>query len=265
MPIVDIHAHIYPDKIAKRASEDIWQFYRIPMSHEDGSVETYLSAAMGSPITHSVVHSVAVSAGVVETINDFIAAECRKHPEFIGFATMHQDYDDPEREIRRALSMGLHGIKLHPDTQKVDMDDPRLMSIYEIAQAKDMPVMIHCGDYRYDYSHPRRLKRVLKAFPDLRVDAAHFGGWSIYDLALEYLGDERCFLDMSSSMSFLGPRRTKELCSTYGYDRILFGSDFPMWNPSEELEAFTSLNFTDEQFAKMTWKNAERYLGFEIE
>ena len=162
------------------------------------------------------------------------------------------------------MGMGLCGIKLHPDTQAVNMDDPRLMRVYEIAEARGQPHTIHCGDYRYDYSHPRRLKRILHEFPNLVVDAAHFGGWSIQDYALEFLEDESCFLDMSSSMRFLGPRRTRELVYLYGTDRILFGSDFPMWEPAAELEAFTSLGFSASELEAMCWHNAERFVGRDI-
>jgi predicted TIM-barrel fold metal-dependent hydrolase len=174
---------------------------------------------------------------------------------------MHQDFPDPEAEIDRAISLGLRGIKLHPDTQAVNMDDPRLMKVYDIARACHLPLIIHCGDYRYDYSHPRRLKRILHEFPGLVVDAAHFGGWSIQDWALEFLEDEDCFLDMSSSMRFLGPRRTRELVYAYGTDRILFGSDFPMWKPVDEYEQFSSLGFSDSELEDMCWHNAERFLG----
>ena len=96
------------------------------------------------------------------------------------------------------------------------------------------------------------------------VDAAHFGGWSIYDLAIEYLEDERCFLDMSSAQMFLGPRRTYEITKIYGCDRVMFGSDFPMWNPAKEYDRFASLPFTDDELENLTWHNAERFLGFEV-
>lgn len=154
-------------------------------------------------------------------------------------------------------------MKLHPDTQKVNMDDDRLMRIYELIEGR-MPLVMHCGDYRTDFSHPRRMKRILHEFPNLVVDAAHFGGWSVFDLAVEYLENENCFLDMSSSQKFLGRRRTRELCEIYGADRILFGSDFPMWNPSEEFEMFESLDFPKADFEKMTWHNAERFIGMDI-
>ena len=50
-------------------------------------------------------------------------------------------------------------MKLHPDTQKVNMDDDRLMRIYEPIEGR-MPLVMHCGDYRTDFSHPRRMKRI---------------------------------------------------------------------------------------------------------
>ena len=264
MAVVDIHVHIYPDKISERATQSIGRFYNIEMDAVDGSVAQLRNSLAGTPITHCVVCSVAVKPSTVESINDFIAREVNAHDNLIGLMAMHQDYEDPEAEIKRALSLGLKGIKLHPDTQMVNMDDPRLMRVYEIAQDLHLPLIIHCGDYRYDYSHPRRLKRILHEFPDLVVDAAHFGGWSIQDWALEFLEGERCFLDMSSSMHSLGPRRTRELVLAYGTDRILFGSDYPMWEPADELRKFTSLGFSDAQLEDMCWHNAERFLGMKI-
>lgn len=262
MTVVDAHVHVYPEKIALRAAESVGDFYQYPMFKE-GSIPAMLAAVEGSPITHHIIYSVATKPSNVESINDFIAAECKKHPNFVGFMAMHQDYPNPEDEIERAIGLGLRGMKLHPDTQKVNMDDDRLMRIYELIEGR-MPLVVHCGDYRTDFSHPRRMKRILHEFPNLVVDAAHFGGWSVFDLAVEYLENENCFLDMSSSQKFLGRRRTRELCEIYGADRILFGSDFPMWDPSEELEMFESLDFPKADFEKMTWHNAERFVGMDI-
>lgn len=171
MAVIDAHAHIYPNKIASRAVDAVGDFYLIDMFGE-GTVEHLLSAQQHAPITHFIVHSVATTPGSVESINNFIAEQCRQHPEFIGFMAMHQDYPEPEKEIERAIGLGLKGMKLHPDTQHVNMDDPRLMNVYEMIEGR-LPIVIHTGDYRYDYSHPRRLMNVLKTFPDLVVDAAH--------------------------------------------------------------------------------------------
>lgn len=260
MAVVDCHCHIYPEKIAEKAALSVGQFYLYEMETVNATAEGLIEASASAPITHHIVYSVAVKPENVESINNFIAEQVRLHPQFIGFATMHQDYPDPEREIERIIGLGLKGVKLHPDTQKVNMDDPRLMRLYEIIEGR-LPLIMHTGDYRYDYSHPRRMRDVLHAFPNLMVDAAHFGGWSIFDLAVEFLEHENCFMDISSSQAFLGPRRTAELIRIYGTDRILFGSDFPMWSPAKEYDMFTALDFTNEEFENMLWHNAERFLG----
>lgn len=263
MPVIDAHSHIYPAKIASKASDAVGDFYHVNMAAPVASAEALLAACEGTPITHHLVHSVATTPGQVETINTFIADQCFMYPEFVGFATMHQDYVDMEGEIERAIELGLKGVKIHPDTQKVDMDDPRLMRLYEIIEGR-LPIVIHTGDYRYDYSHPRRLKKILRAFPNLVVDAAHFGGWSVFDYALEYLEDERCYVDTSSALEFLGPRRTVELVRAYGVERVMFGSDFPMWSPATEYNMLAAMPFTPEEFEKITWKNAMRFIGEEV-
>ncbi|MDO4797413.1 MAG: amidohydrolase family protein [Coriobacteriales bacterium] len=264
MQVADVHVHIYPDKVAQRASQSVGEFYHVPMEVEIASVGSLVQSMERSGISRSVVHSVAVRPGTVGSINDFIARTCNEHPEFVGFMTLHQDTPDMAAEIERACDLGLKGIKLHPDTQQVNMDDERLMRAYEVAERKGLPLILHCGDYRYDYSHPRRLKRILHEFPNLVVNAAHFGGWSVYDYALEFLEGERCFLDVSSSMRYLGPRRTRELVEAYGYDRILFGSDFPMWRPEGVLEDFNALGFSQGAYERMCLRNCERFLGMDL-
>ena len=262
MRIVDVHCHIYPEKIAAKAVENIARFYHVQMWGQ-GTVEHLLDVQQKAGVSASIVHSVALQASQVQSINDFVAKEAEKHPQLIGFATMHQDFEDMEAEVERCISLGLKGFKLHPDSQGVNADDPRLMHLFEIIEGR-LPLMLHCGDYRWDNSHPSRIKKILHAFPKLVLNAAHFGGWSICDLAVEYLEDESCFMDVSSSSAYLGSRRTTELIRLYGAERILFGTDYPMWDPAQEVERMMSHNLTDEERELICWRNAERYLGEEI-
>ena len=263
MAVIDAHAHIYPDKIAAAAVDAVGDFYEVNM-FGDGTAAGLLSAKDRSPITHFLVHSVATSVHAVTAINNAIAQACQAHPEFIGFAAMHQDFEDPATELQRAVDLGLHGVKLHPDTQKVNMDDPRLMEVYAICEEMGLPVVIHTGDYRYDFSHPRRLVNILKAFPDLVVDAAHFGYWPCFDVGYDILHNaDNLFVDASSSQFFLGQRRTVELARMWGTDRIMFGSDYPMWSPAAEYDQFVTAGFSDE-LENMLWHNAERFAGVKV-
>lgn len=269
MPIIDAHAHIYPAKIADKAVHAVGTFYGVQESMAGaGSAEDLLTHC-NAGITHFIVHSVATTAKSVPTINSFIAAQCAEHPEFIGFGTMHPDFEDMEGEVNRAIELGLHGFKLHPDTQMVNMDDPRLMQFYEIIAGR-VPLTVHTGDYRYDYSSPRRLAHIMKAFPDLVVDAAHLSGWSTYDIGYDIMHEEglvhaeRLFVDASSSFSWIGRRHMRELIRMWGAERVMYGSDYPMWDPTHELNEMLHCDLTDDELELVLWRNAERFSGVTV-
>ena len=156
--------------------------------------------------------------------------------------------------------LGLRGVKIHPDTQKYNMDDERMFELYDYLREMKIPLLIHTGDYRYDYSHPRRLKNILKQFPGIITIGAHFGGWSVFDLAYELLGEENCYVDTSSSLWMLGTKRAQELIRMYGAHRVLFGSDFPMWKAKKELEIINNMDLTDDEKELIFHKNAEKIL-----
>ena len=106
---------------------------------------------------------------------------------------------------------------------------------------------------------------VLKAFPNLVVDAAHFGCWSRYEVGYDILHNaENLFVDASSSQFFLGQRRTVELARMWGTDRIMFGSDYPMWSPAAEYDQFVTAGFSEDELENMLWHNAERFAGVKV-
>lgn len=260
MKIIDFHTHIYPEKIAERATVAIGNFYNLQMERV-GSLDTLLESMEKTHIDRCVVHSVATSAQQVERINDFIKAEVDAHPEKLsGFGTMHQDYENKIEEAKRIMELGLKGIKLHPDTQMFNVDDERMFELYDFMQGR-LPLLLHCGDYRYDFSHPRRVKNICEKFPDLMVIGAHFGGWSVWEEAYEYLRDTNCMLDTSSSSALTGPELFEKLIKSYGADRLLFGTDFPMWDAQEELKRFMNVRITEEEREKILYKNAEKILN----
>ena len=263
MKIIDFHTHIYPDKIAQRATVAIGNFYNLQMERV-GSLDTLLESMEKTHIDRCVVHSVATSAQQVERINDFIKAEVDAHSDkLLGFGTMHQDYENKIEEARRIMDMGLKGIKLHPDTQMFNVDDERMYELYDFIQGK-LPLLLHCGDYRYDFSHPRRVQNICKMFPDLQVIGAHFGGWSVWEEAYDYLKDTNCMLDTSSSSALTGPELFERLIKAYGADRLLFGTDFPMWDAEEELKRFMNVRISEEEREKILLRNAEKILNIKV-
>ena len=158
------------------------------------------------------------------------------------------------------MENGLRGLKMHPDSQVFAIDDPRLFPVYDMIGDK-LPILFHMGDHRFDYSHPARLRKVLDLFPKLRVIAAHFGGYSMYDTAAELLYDKDCFFDVSSSLMFMEEGVAEKYINHYGADRLVYGSDFPMWDPVREMERFMRLKLTDSQREQIAHITAEGILG----
>ena len=254
MEIIDFHAHIYPDKIAEKASQATGDFYGITPAYS-GTSKELLTSGKAAGISRFVLLPVATKPDQVSHINDFIADEVSAHNEFYGFGTLHPDCENILEETDHIISLGLKGIKLHPDTQQFNTDDKRLFEVFDYIQGKT-PLLVHCGDKRFDFSHPRRLKNVIDNFPHLQVIAAHLGGWSLFDEAFELLKDENCYLDISSTMMFLPPEQIEHYIHGYGVERILFGTDFPLWRPEQEVASFRRLNLSSFEFERIAYKNA---------
>ena len=256
--IIDSHCHIYPDKIAQKASDATGHFYDLPASL-DGKISTLLEHGERAGIEHFVVQSVATTPKQVSSINNFIAqAVSESGGRFTGLGTLHPDSEDMSADVDEIISLGLKGVKLHPDIQRVQLDDPRMHTMYELCEGR-LPMLIHTGDNRYDNSNPNRLMPILDKYPNLTVIGAHFGGWSIWEEATKKLYGYKNFLvDCSSSLYAISPEKAKELILAYGVERVLFGTDYPLWTPEAEIERFMQIDLTDEQREDILYNNASR-------
>lgn len=259
MRLIDFHTHIYPEAIADKATQAVRDFYEMDKGGVHGTADFLLKQGKAAGVTDFVVLPVALKPNHVRHINQTIIDAVAEHSEFYGFGTVHAAMEDLEGELEFIEKNGLLGIKIHPDTQLFNIDDPRLFPMYEYIQGK-MPIMMHTGDPRYDYSHPRRLLNVLEQFPRLEVIGAHFGGWGIQDTAYDLLKNTNCWVDLSSSRQFMSKADFMRYIDLYGADRVLYGSDFPLWDPKEEAEYFLHLPLKDEDREKIAWRNAQRIL-----
>ena len=261
MEIINAHAHIYPEKIAAKATDTIGDFYDIKMEMPAGTAERLLEDGRRAGVTGYVVHSVATTAHQVRSINDFIKRECDAHPEFIGFITLHQDLseEEVEREVEMAIANNMRGVKLHPDFQKFNIDDEVAEKFYRAVSSR-LPILFHVGDDRYDYSNPHRLVKMAKKYPEVNFIAAHFGGYRCWDDSEIYLGLDNVYFDTCSSLPFISTERAKELIDMHGADRFFFATDFPMWDTTTELERFNKIPLNDEQREMIFSKNIKKLL-----
>ncbi len=260
MKIIDIHTHIYPETIAQKATESVRIFYEgIGDTEMDGTEGMLMKRGAEAGIERFVILPVAIRADRVQSINDFILQKAKENERCIPFGTLHAEMENITDETERVLSEGVRGIKFHPDSQRFAIDDERLFPVYETISGR-VPLMLHVGDRRYDYSHPMRVRKIMELFPKLEVIAAHFGGYSMYETARECLYDTHCVMDISSSMMFMEPGVAEKYINLYGAERMAYGTDYPMFDPVTEVERFMRLRLTDAQKEQIAHKTAERIL-----
>jgi predicted TIM-barrel fold metal-dependent hydrolase len=262
MEIINAHAHIYPVKIAEKATETIGKFYDLSPEVNTGTPQRLLEDGKKAGITGYVVHSVATAAKQVHLINEFIKSEVDAHPEFIGFITLHQDLSEDEMraEIEWAITNGLRGIKLHPDFQKFNIDDEIAEKFYR-ASGDKLPILMHMGDGRYEYSKPKKLVNMAKKYPEVRFIAAHLGGYLHWDEAPLYVGVDNIYFDTCSSLPFMETEKAHAIISMLGIDRFFFGTDFPVWDALAELERFNKIPLTEEEREMILGGNIKRFLN----
>ena len=259
MKITDVHAHVFPDKLADKAAHSIGDFYGAA-SYCAASVENLLREEQKAGIGRCVISNSAVTPHQVHDVNTFLAAAAASHPSFVGFGSIYPGMDGFEEELDRIVSLGLRGLKIHPDFQKLPIDDPSGIETYRAVARRGLPVLFHMGDNRYDFSSPERLTNLLRRVPDLQVVAAHFGGWNIWPQSLAHPQPESVLYDTSSTLGMTDRDIVLRLIDKIGPDRLIFGTDFPMWSPKEELARFLSLDLDESSRQKILYKNFMKLL-----
>ncbi len=256
--VADAHAHIYPDKIAEKATASVGTFYNVEMENRVGTTAHLLENGSAYGVEKYLVSSVATKLEQVRSISTFLAGECEKHPEFIGLGAWHEDVTDIAGEFDNIEALGLRGIKLHPDFQKFNIDDEKMLPVYAEAAKRGLVVLFHMGDYRTEYSKPIRLVNVLNRIPNLHCIGAHLGGYTDWEEGQHVLAGRdwpNFYVDCSSSFGFLGPEKAAEYIRGFGTQRVMFGTDFPMWKTGRELEQFFAMGFSEAENRAMLWDN----------
>ena len=73
-------------------------------------------------------------------------------------------------------------------------------------------------------------------------------------------GRANVYVDCSSSLFAITPEEAVHIIHRYGASQVLFGTDYPMWEPGEEMERFRRLPLTEQEQELILHENAERLL-----
>ncbi len=263
MYIIDFHTHTFPNSIAPIAIKALEN-----SSHDkaflNGTNDDIKLSMKKAGIKKSVLLPIAVKPENTKTINQ-VAIENDKDLSFISFGSAHPDYDDYKNELIKLKNASIKGIKLHPDFQRVFIDDPKMVELMQFATQLGLIITIHCG---YDVSFPnlqrstpKRLASVLDNLKGAKIVCAHSGGYKYLDEFEEYLlGKEEIYIDTSYSIDKMDNKKLAQIYSKMDSSHILFGTDSPWDSQERVVKRFMELDISDNIKNKVLYENAQNLL-----
>lgn len=268
MIIIDSHTHIFPDKIAKATIEKLESFSPLARSATDGTLSGLLASMDKGNIDYSVVLPVVTAPKQFDSINSF--ATRNNHGRLICFGGIHPDCENIPSKVAQIKSLGLYGIKLHPDYQSTYVDDERYIEIVREALKNDLLITFHAGvDIGMPetvHCSPDRAARLLDAVKDLnqgepRIIFAHFGGHAMADEVMRHLCGRNCMFDTAFTLMHEVPHKLEQIIKSHGAEKILFATDSPWSDQKESVERLCSLSITDQEKNLIIGENAARIFG----
>lgn len=249
---VDVHTHAFHPKIAAKVLKQLESHYRI-LPTGTGLLEDLVPRLDKCGIEKAFVHSAATSPEQVIPANNW-AISLMSSPRVVSFGTMHVAYGDIEGELARLYDNGIRGIKLHPDFQGFRLDDPGLLPLFG-AMEGTFTLMVHIGDRvppAQNQSCPWKIAAVKRRFPHLQIIAAHFGGFFHWQYVVEAMKGLEIYMDTSSSLFAIPQELLEEIFRAFPRHLFLFGSDYPLWDPSSEcVELQRRLRLTDSELEEI--------------
>ena len=264
MKIIDFHAHIFPDALAERAVSTLIACSPGSKNYTDGTASGLQQSMALSGVSKSVLLPVATKPSQVGGINK----ECKKFSttEFIAFGALHPNTENFQEEIDFLKSTNVPGIKLHPEYQNFYVDSPEMYPIYEALSGAGLITVFHAGKdpgpFTCDHCLPFALRKIRKDFPDLKIVAAHLGGWKVWGDVEELLCGLSIYFDTAAVQGILPDEEFLRIVHKNGIDKILFGTDTPWFDQGAAVKWIDQMKLSDSDKEAILHKNATHLLGF---
>jgi len=168
-----------------------------------------------------------------------------------------------------AKSKKIRGFKIYLGYYHFYPYDEVYRPFYELAEKYGLIVMFHTGDNyspkaKIKYSHPLNIDEVAVDFPKVKFIIAHLGEPFVYDAAEIIYKNANVYADLSGivtgnlkPITNFNPRKIKEALAYCGYDKIMYGSDWPL-APMKEYIAVIKKLIPKKEHDKVFYENAKR-------
>ncbi len=260
---IDFHTHCFPDKISKRALEALSYAAGGLEFYTDGTCDGILSSMKKENIDISVVLNIATNERQQENVNNF-AAQINEIDGIIAFGSVYPRAESALYELERIKSLGLKGVKLHPEYQNFYVDEGFMKDIYKKISELGLILVFHSGvDYGYSAPYhcmPDNLVNALK-WIDFPVVAAHWGGAGAGPEVVEKLCGLDLYFDTAFGYGQMPKYIAQKIIDKHGTEKILFATDSPWHTASMEKRLLDSLQLSDDEYTAIYSKNAKKLLG----
>lgn len=268
--IIDVHTHVYPEKIVKRAVAKLESASGV-QAKTDGAKSGLISSMKEAGIDYSLLLPVATSVKQVDKINVEAAKtnETAVETGLLSFGGIHPDTENYKEVLKQIKSYGLKGIKLHPDYQNTFFEDIRYKRIVEKATELGLYIMVHAGEDigmpEPIHCRPEHVLSVLEETGSDKLILAHMGGWRLWDKVEELLAGQKVYFDTAFSIDcmpgvegMLTEEQFIRLVRKHGADKILFGTDSPWSSQKDYVDWMNRIELTEEERRMILGENAKK-------
>lgn len=277
--IIDFHTHIFSPRLRENREQYLGRdpcfahLYSDPKA-ELATAEDLIASMDREGIDRSIVLNIGWASHqmCVET-NDYIMEAISRYPErLVGFCALQpKEGEAAIAELERCARGGMRGIgEMRPDTQGLDLGDEAMMRpIVEAAADHRFILLTHASEpVGHLYSGkgnitPDILYRFICHFPQIPIVCAHWGGGLPFYALMPEVGRalENVFFDTAATPFLYRPEIFTHVAQIVGFDKILFGSDYPLLAPSRITSQLRSIGLGEEAEGLILGGNAERLLG----
>ena len=248
--IVDWHSHVWtPEHLGHEWGPELDANVSATPSAW-GDYDQHRAAMDAAGVDVSVVLALASCHLDLAIPNEYIAGFIEENPgRAIGFASVDPNEPDAVDKLRYAATdLGLRGLKLSPPYQNFHPHGPEAWRVYEAAAELGLVMMFHQGGVFsrrgvLEVAYPALLDKVARSFPSMRIVIAHMGQPWVHETVAVMFKNPNVYADLSAR--FGRPWQLYNILQNvldYGVrDRVLFGSDFPIFDPSDCLRRFRAM------------------------
>lgn len=277
--MIDFHTHLFPPAFREQRDQ---------LVHEDLAFASIYSSADARLATAEDLIRNMDKEGVQRSVvfgfpweksdlysrhNDYIIQSVLQYPDRLtGFSSFSPRSQGGAREAERCLQQGLSGVgELAVYGAGLTSEVVKgLGDVMDLCSRTDVPFLLHTNEpvgHAYPGKTPNTLRQIydfVRAYPSNRIVLAHWGGGLLfYGLMKKEVREalDNVWFDTAASPFLYTPGIYRIAGEIVGFEKILFGSDYPLLRPERYFKEMASAGLSSEQMNQIKGLNALRLLG----